>query len=249
VTKARMLAQCHELIFGELRAASFTGFECQCADGSTRRVFPAIHSYVADTPEHHKVAAVMGWPAACYCCAMPRNNDGGQRTLADIVTAGRWPLRTPREAEQLQQEADAVARSAAAAERAAAAAARRAPDPTAALRAAAKFCEARGIRWCGTRNVLWCALAASAGNDSCACCAIQGLRAPAFVLPLQRRAHARSAFKANMAVFQAHALRGRGAVRMCASTGCLVTCVCASGTQGLAAERRSARQPVPRPAC
>lgn len=96
MTKARMLAQCHELIFGELRAASFTGFECQCADGSTRRVFPAIHS------------------------------------LADIVTAGRWPLRTPHEAEQLQHEADAVGSSAAVAERAAAVAARRAPDPTAA---------------------------------------------------------------------------------------------------------------------
>lgn len=116
--------------------------------------------------------------------------------MADIVTAGRWPLRTPHEAEQLQREADAVAGAAAATESAAATAERRAPDPTAALRAAVKFCEARGIRWCGTRSVLWCApaparrhlLERAVQHNACK-------RAPAVALPLQRRARACASLK------------------------------------------------------
>jgi len=145
-TKQRIIAQCHDLILGDLRKDSFTGFDCVCADGQTRKVFPAIHSYIADTPEHHKLAGVMNWPAACYCCNMPRT---GERPLDDLVRPDKWSLRTVKEMEELQKQADAIAAAATAAEIAAAAAARppREPEAAAGLRAAVKFCEQKGIVW------------------------------------------------------------------------------------------------------
>jgi hypothetical protein len=142
VTKARILHQCHEIVFGELRALSFTGFRCIDAVGQERLVFPAIHSYLGDTPEAHKLASVMGWPAACANCGMPRAAAG--RTLDDIVRAGRWPMRTPQQSQDLYDEATEVGNAAAEAHR---------DDPAARLRAATKFCEERGYRW--APSVLW----------------------------------------------------------------------------------------------
>jgi hypothetical protein len=147
VTKQRILAQCHEIVFGQLKKLSHTGFTCECADGQTRKVFPALHSYIADTPEHHKLACVLNWPAGCYCCEMPRAH--AARSLDDLACGGAWPFRTVAELEELQRQAD----------RAGDAAAARSPDdPQARLRAATKFCDGRGIRWGPT--VLRCAGAA-----------------------------------------------------------------------------------------
>lgn len=147
VTKQRILAQCHEIVFGQLKKLSHTGFTCECADGHTRKVFPALHSYIADTPEHHKLACVLNWPAACYCCDMPRAH--AERSLDDLTRGGAWPFRTVAELEELQRQADRAGDTAAA----------RSPnDPQARLRAATKFCDERGIRWGPT--VLRCAGAA-----------------------------------------------------------------------------------------
>ena len=147
VTKQRILAQCHEIVFGQLKKLSHTGFTCECADGQTRKVFPALHSYIADTPEHHKLACVLNWPAGCYCCDMPRAQ--AARSLDDLTRGGAWPFRTVAELEELQRQADRAGDTAAA----------RSPnDPQARLRAATKFCDDRGIRWGPT--VLRCAVAA-----------------------------------------------------------------------------------------
>lgn len=137
MTKQRILAQCHDIVFRGLKKASFTGFTCECADGKeTRKVFPALHSYIADTPEHHKLACVLNWPAGCYCCKMPRA--AADRTLGDLTRGGVWALRTTAELEELQRQADAAGD----------AAARRNPgDPQARLKAATKFCDDKGIRW------------------------------------------------------------------------------------------------------
>jgi hypothetical protein len=101
----------------------------------TRRLYPALHSYIADTPEHHKLAGVMNWPAACYCCDMPRN---GERTFDDIVRPDMWPFRTVADLVKLQADADAAAASARTAHPG---------DAQAGLRAAVNFCEKKGIRW------------------------------------------------------------------------------------------------------
>ena len=136
VTKQRILAECHKIVFGELKELSHTGFTCECADGKTRKVFPALHSYIADTPEHHKLACVLNWPAGCYCCKMPRSL--AERTLDDLTRQGAWPLRTVPELEELQRQADSAGARAAAA---------KPDDPQARLRAATKFCDPHGIRW------------------------------------------------------------------------------------------------------
>lgn len=134
VAKQRVLHTCHHLVFKDLKALSFTGFFCTCADGVRRKIFPALHSYIADTPEHTKLACVMGWPAACYCCKMPR----GDHTLDDLVRGRAWEFRTTAEVEDLQAQADAAG----------GAAARQNPaDGLARLRAATKFCDSHGIRW------------------------------------------------------------------------------------------------------
>lgn len=134
VTKQRILAQCHEIVFGQLKALSHTGFSCSCADGTTRKIFPALHTYIGDTPEHAKLACVLNWPASCYCCQCPR----GKRTLEDLTRRGAWAYRTVAELESLQRQADAAA---------AAAAAKFPADSLAGLRAASKFCDTHGIRW------------------------------------------------------------------------------------------------------
>ena len=135
MAKQRVIATCHDYILSPLRNASFTGFDCNCADGMTRRLYPALHSYIADTPEHHKLAGVMNWPAACYCCDMPRN---GERTFDDIVRPDMWPFRTVADLVKLQADADAAAASARTAHPG---------DAQAGLRAAVNFCEKKGIRW------------------------------------------------------------------------------------------------------
>lgn len=140
-----------------MKSLSFTGFAAECADGATRNVFPALHSYVSDTPEAQRLACCMGWPAACYCCDMPRHAAG--RTLEDITQPGKWAFRTVAGHDALQDEADRVAAEAVAANRAAVvrweAGSRARPSPAdaaAGLRAAHKFCEARGAIW--ARSVL-----------------------------------------------------------------------------------------------
>jgi hypothetical protein len=165
------LERCHDLVFGELKRLSHTGFAAECADGVQRTVFPALHSYVSDTPEAHRLAALMNWPAACSCCDMPRDSSG--RTLEDIVQPGRWPFRTVAAHDALQDQADAAAAAAEAANHAAAqrwqsgAKTSASPeDPAAGLRAAYKFCKARGIIW--GRSVFRC-VCARARARTCVC--------------------------------------------------------------------------------
>jgi hypothetical protein len=115
ITKARLVETCHQIVFGRVKSLSFTGFAADCADGVARTVFPALHSYVSDTPEAHRLACCMGWPAACYCCDMPRESAG--RTLEDITQPGKWSFRTVAAHDALQVEADRVAAEAVAANR------------------------------------------------------------------------------------------------------------------------------------
>jgi hypothetical protein len=140
---------------------SFCGFRCADAKGEERLVFPAIHSYLSDTPEAHKVASVMNWPAACANCRMPRDAVASGGTLDDIVRAGRWAPRTPQQSEHLYAEATKAGDAAGKA---------RPDDPAARLRAATNYCEERGHRW--VPSVLWCAptcpvvpTSTSANND------------------------------------------------------------------------------------
>jgi hypothetical protein len=156
IAKARVLSRCHALVFGELKRLSSTGFAAECADGVHRTVFPALHSYVADTPEAHKLGALMGWPAACSCCAMPRDSSS-DNTLEDIVQPGRWAFRTVAAHDALQDQADAAAKAAEANNRTAVARwqsgakTNASPeDPAAGLRAAYNFCKAHGVIWART---------------------------------------------------------------------------------------------------
>ena len=131
-----MLAQCHEIVFGKLKQLSHSGFTCECADGQTRKVFPALHSYIADTPEHAKLACVLNWPAGCYACNCPRSQ--AARNLDDLTRCGAWAYRTIAELEEIQRQANAAADAAAAASPG---------DPQARLKAATKFCDDKGVRW------------------------------------------------------------------------------------------------------
>lgn len=154
VAKARMLATCHELVFGDVKRASFTGFQAACADGVMRKVFPALHTYVSDTPEAQRLAGAMAWPRACYCCNM---QPGGNFSLDDITQPGNWAFRTVADHDSLQDEADRLAEEAAAANRAAVrrweSGTKKAASPadaTVALRAAIKYCKEHGVIWART---------------------------------------------------------------------------------------------------
>lgn len=150
-----MLEKCHDIVFREVKQLSSSGFAADCADGVKRTVFPALHSYVSDTPEAQRLAACMGWPAACYSCDMPRH--ASDRSLDDITQPGKWAFRTVAAHEALQDEADGVAAAALAKNRAdvllwrSGSKTRPSPEDAAAgVRAAHKFCEARGMIWART---------------------------------------------------------------------------------------------------
>jgi hypothetical protein len=157
-----------------MKKLSSTGFVADCADGVQRTVFPALHSYVSDTPEAQRLAACMGWPAACYSCDMPRHGMA-DRPLDDITQPGKWDFRTIAAHDALQDEADGVAAAAVAANRADVhrwqSGSKTQPSPAdaaAGVRAAHKFCEARGIVW--ARSVLrWVTGAHDRGSMLCVC--------------------------------------------------------------------------------